>query len=119
MRLDTPDGKTIHPSRRAVAASVFFSGYAAAALSAEAEPIHTSEEGLHIEDVHVTGAGGYHLPAYLARPAGHGRHPTIIVVNEIFGIHDYIKDTCRRLAHLGFVALAPDYFDRAGDPAPL
>jgi carboxymethylenebutenolidase len=41
------------------------------------------------------------------------------VVNEIFGIHAYIKDVCRRLAHLGFCAIAPDYFDRAGDPSQL
>jgi carboxymethylenebutenolidase len=43
----------------------------------------------------------------------------VIVVNEIFGIHAYIKDVCHRLARLGYVAIAPDYFDRAGDPATL
>ena len=45
--------------------------------------------------------------------------PAIVVVNEIFGIHAYIKDVCRRLAQLGYVAIAPDYFDRAGDPSEL
>jgi len=118
MRLDTPFGN-IEPSRRTVAASLFFSGYAAAALPAKADPIHTPEAGLTIEDVHVQGAGGYSLPAYVARPRAAGRHPAVIVVNEVFGIHDYIKDICRRLAHAGYVAIAPDYFDRAGDPAPL
>jgi len=59
------------------------------------------------------------LPAYLARPAGEGRHPAVIVVNEIFGIHAYIKDVCRRLAKQGYVAIAPDYFDRAGDPSTM
>ena len=118
MRLDTPFG-TIEPSRRTIAASLFFAGYAAGALSAAAEPIVTPSDGLIIEDVHVEGAGGYSLPAYMARPSTTGRHPAVIVVNEVFGIHDYIKDICRRLAHAGYVAIAPDYFDRAGDPAPL
>lgn len=79
----------------------------------------TPSDELVTEDVHVAGAGGYALPAYVARPAGRGRRGTIIVVNEIFGIHEYIKDTCRRFAREGFVAIAPDYFDRAGDPAPM
>lgn len=118
MRLDTPEGN-LHPSRRSIAASLFFAGYAPAALSACASPVTTPADELVIEDVHVTGAGGYALPAYVARPAGRGRHAAVIVVNEIFGIHDYIKDVCRRLAREGFVAIAPDYFDRAGDPAPL
>jgi carboxymethylenebutenolidase len=118
MRLDTPFGN-LEPSRRSIAASLFFAGYAAAALAAEAEPIVTPAEGLVIEDVHVRGAGGYSLPAYVARPEGRGRHAAVIVVNEIFGIHDYIKDVCRRFARAGYVAIAPDYFDRAGDPAPL
>ncbi len=118
MRLDTPEGN-FPPTRRTVAASLFMSGYAAAALSACASPVTTPSDELVVEDVHVTGAGGYSLPAYLARPAGQGRRGAIVVVNEIFGIHDYIKDVCRRFAREGYAALAPDYFDRAGDPAPL
>lgn len=118
MRLDTPEGN-LPPSRRTVAASMFFSGYAAAALSACASPVTTTSDGLVVEDVTINGAGGYALPAYVARPAARGRKSAIIVVNEVFGIHDYIKDVCRRLAREGFVAIAPDYFDRAGDPAPL
>ena len=119
MRLDTPDGRIIEPSRRGIAVGLFFAGYAPAALSACASPVQTPADDLVIEDVHVTGAAGYSLPAYVARPSGAGRHPAIIIVNEVFGIHDYIKDVCRRLARQGFVAIAPDYFDRAGDPAPL
>lgn len=118
MRLDTPYGN-IEPSRRSIAASLFFAGYAAAALSANAEPIVTPSDGLVIEDVHIRGAGNYNLPAYVARPQGQGRHAAVIVVNEVFGIHDYIKDICRRFARAGYVAIAPDYFDRAGDPAPM
>jgi len=118
MRLDTPDGN-LAPSRRTIAASLFFAGYAPAALSACASPVATPAEGLVTEDVFVEGAGGYRLPAYVARPAGRGRRAAVVVVNEIFGIHDYIKDVCRRFAGEGYVAIAPDYFDRAGDPAPL
>jgi carboxymethylenebutenolidase len=59
------------------------------------------------------------LPAYVARPSAAGRKGAVIVINEIFGIHEYIKDVCRRFAREGYVAIAPDYFDRAGDPAPL
>jgi len=118
MRLDTPYGN-IEPSRRSIAASLFFVGYAAASRSAEADPIQTPETGLIIEEIHFDGAQRYSLPAYVARPQAQGRCPAIIVVNEVFGIHDYIKDVCRRLAHLGYVAIAPDYFNRAGNPAPL
>jgi carboxymethylenebutenolidase len=104
-------------SRRA-AAGMFFLGYAAAALSAQAEPIHTDEAGLAIDTVTLP-APGFALPAYLARPKARGRFPAVIVVSEVFGIHDYIKDVCRRLAKLGYVALAPAFFVRVADPAPL
>ncbi|MGD9968473.1 MAG: dienelactone hydrolase family protein [Hyphomonadaceae bacterium] len=118
MRLDTPEGN-FPPTRRSMAASLFFAGYATAAVASCASPVTTPSDELITEDVHFTGAGGYSLPAYVARPAGRGRHASIIVVNEIFGIHDYIKDVCRRFAREGYAAIAPDYFDRAGDPAPL
>jgi carboxymethylenebutenolidase len=118
MNLLTPEGN-FDPTRRSIAASLFFAGYAPAALSSCASPVTTPGDELIIEDVHVTGAGGYSLPAYVARPSARGRKGAVIVVNEIFGIHDYIKDVCRRFAREGYVAIAPDYFDRAGDPAPL
>ncbi len=118
MRLDTPEGN-FPPTRRTMAASLFFAGYATAALSSCASPVTTPSDELITEDVHFTGHGGYALPAYVARPAARGRKGSIIVVNEIFGIHDYIKDVCRRFAREGYVAIAPDYFDRAGDPAPM
>jgi carboxymethylenebutenolidase len=117
-RLDTPEGN-LDPSRRSVAASLFFSGYAVAGAASCASPVTTSPDGLIEEDVFVQGAGGYRLPAFVARPSTRGRKAAVVVVNEIFGIHEYIKDVCRRLAREDYVAIAPDYFDRAGDPAPL
>jgi carboxymethylenebutenolidase len=116
-RPDGFDAEDLRLSRRTVAA-LFFAGYAAAALSADAEPIHTDEAGLVTETVTYP-SQGFSLPAYVARPRARGRFPVVIVVNEVFGIHDYIKDTCRRLAKLGYAAIAPAFFVRAGDPAPL
>jgi len=118
--LKRPEGNEpadFHLSRRGVA-GLFFAGFAPAALSAEADPIVTDEAGLTIEEVHYP-SSGFDLPAYVARPAAAGRHPAILVVNEVFGLHAYIKDICRRLAKLGYVAVAPAFFARAGDPAPL
>jgi carboxymethylenebutenolidase len=118
MRLDTPEGN-FPPTRRSIAASLFFAGYAPAALSACASPVTTPSEDLIEEDVHINGFNNYRLPAYVARPSARGRKGAVIVVNEIFGIHAYIKDVCRRFAREGYVAIAPDYFDRAGDPATM
>jgi len=118
MRLVNPEGTPPpSPTRRAMLLSA---GYAAAALSADADPTTTPSTGLHIdENVRIFGDSGDVVPAYLARPDERGRHPGIVVVNEIFGIHAYIKDVCRRFAQAGYVALAPDYFSRAGDPSGL
>jgi carboxymethylenebutenolidase len=110
-------GRTPKLSRRAFA-GVFFAGYAAAALSALADPIHTDETGLVTETVMVQAADRA-IPAYQARPATGGPFPAVIVVSEVFGVHEYIRDVCRRLAKLGYVAIAPAFFIRAGDPAPL
>jgi carboxymethylenebutenolidase len=118
--LTRPEGSLatdFHLTRRGVA-SVFFSGYALAALSANADPIHTDEVGLIVETVTLPSLG-FDLPAYVARPKAPGRFPAVIVASEIFGVHDYIKDVCRRLAKLGYVAIAPAFFVRVGDPAPL
>jgi carboxymethylenebutenolidase len=115
--LTRPEGslpEDFHLSRRGVAGLVF-SGYAAYALSAEAQPIHTDDAGLLLDNV-VIAEGGERLPAYVARPAGKGRYPAIIVVSEVFGVHEYIRDVCRRFAKLGYVAIAPAFFFRA-DPA--
>ena len=111
------DPADLHLSRRGVA-SLFFAGYALAAVSAQAEPIHTSADGLTIQEVMLP-SPDRQIPGYLARPAAPGRYGAVIVVSEVFGIHDYIKDVCRRLAHLGYVALAPAFFVRSGDPAAV
>ena len=120
MLLKRPDGnlpEDFHLSRRGVAAAIF-AGYAAAALSAEADPITTDEVGLITETVMLP-TEGKSIRGYVARPKASGRFPVVMVVNEVFGLHAYILDVCRRFAKLGYCAIAPGFFDRAGDPAPL
>ncbi|HEX6860334.1 MAG TPA: dienelactone hydrolase family protein [Caulobacteraceae bacterium] len=116
-RPEGSDARDLHLSRRMVG-GVFFAGYAAFALGANAEPIHTDEAGL-VTGVVQLPAADRTIPAYLARPDARGRAPVVLVVSEVFGIHEYIRDLCRRLAKAGYVAIAPDFFARYGDPAPL
>lgn len=59
------------------------------------------------------------IPAYVARPAKAGQHPVILVVQEIFGVHEHIKDMCRRFAKLGYYAIAPELFARQGDVSKM
>ena len=111
--LTRPDGTEpadLHLNRRSFAALVA-AGYAAFGSAAEAAPITTSADGLTVDNVTMPGG----LPGFVARPSGGGRHPVIIVVNEVFGLHEYIRDICRRFAKLGYVAVAPEFFYRA-DP---
>jgi len=114
--LTRPDGtrpEDLHLSRRGLTLALT-GGYAVAAWSAEAQPVKTDEAGLTTGMVQLA-APDRQMPAYIARPAKAGRHPAVIVVPEIFGLHEYIRDTCRRLAKAGYVALSPDYFARVGD----
>lgn len=118
--LTRPEGTRpgdLNLSRRGVAAALF-GGYAVWAFSAEAEPIHTDEAGLVTTTVQLA-ATDRPIPAYVARPDAPGRFPVVVVVSEVFGVHEYIRDVCRRLAKLGYVALAPDFFVRAGDPSTI
>ncbi|MFC3080590.1 dienelactone hydrolase family protein [Phenylobacterium terrae] len=119
--LTRPEGtrpEDLHLSRRALGLAAF-GGYAVYALSADAEPIHTDEAGLVAETVQLP-AADRPIPAYLARPDAPGRFPVVVVVSEVFGVHEYIRDVCRRLAKLGYVALAPDFFVRSGqDPSTI
>ena len=118
--LPRPEGvlpEDLHLSRRGLA-SVFFGGFAVAALSAEAAPITTDTAGLAAGEVRIPTRNSQ-MPAYYARPDRRGRDPVVLVVSEVFGVHEYIRDVCRRLAKSGYFAVAPDFFHRAGDPAPL
>lgn len=76
--------------------------------------IHTSAEGLRTGDIAYATHEGQ-LPAYFAAPAQGTNLPIILVVQEIFGVHEHIKDVCRRLAHQGYLAIAPELYHRQGD----
>ncbi|WP_309627509.1 dienelactone hydrolase family protein [Brevundimonas sp.] len=123
--LTRPEGNLptdFHLSRRALAgltAAGVFTGYAPSALAQGAQPVATDDQGLETGMVSYPSADGFDLPAYVARPEGDGPFPVVIVVSEIFGLHAYIQDVCRRLAKAGYAAVAPAFFVRVEDPAPL
>ena len=122
--LTRPEGQTAEDltlNRRTLGAlgGLLFSGYAVAALAQEAEPVVTDAARLTAGTVTYPAPNGFALPAYVARPEGEGPFPVVIVASEIFGVHDYIRDVCRRLAKQGYAAVAPAFFNRVEDPAPL
>ena len=77
--------------------------------------LHTPADGLVEGEVWVPVEAG-ELPAYRAMPAGAGPHPILLVVQEIFGVDEYLKDICRRAAHAGYVAIAPELYAREARP---
>jgi carboxymethylenebutenolidase len=89
-------------------------GYALAAGPVRAEAVGTEATGLVAGMVEVP-VGDRRIPAYRARPEGTGPFPVVLVVHEIFGLHEYVRDVCRRLARAGYLALAPDLYARQGD----
>lgn len=89
-------------------------GFTLAAGPVRADAIKTDTTGLTAGDVTIAVPGGA-MPAYRARPANAANPPVILVAQEIFGLHEHIKDVTRRLAKLGAFAVAPDYYFRSGD----
>jgi len=91
-------------------------GYAAAAAPVMAQTaIRTPADGLTVGEVMIDVAG-FSMPAYRAAPAGRTGLPVVLVLSEIFGVHEYIADTARRFARAGYLAIAPELFIRQGDP---
>ncbi|MEO7152736.1 MAG: dienelactone hydrolase family protein [Burkholderiaceae bacterium] len=90
-------------------------GFAAAVLPIQAQTaIKTDSVGLSAGEVMIV-VGDFKLPAYRAMPAGKTRLPVVLVVSEIFGVHEYVADVARRFAKLGYLAIAPELFVRQGD----
>ena len=102
--------------RRTFVVTSLGAGFAAAVLPVSAQTIKTSAEGLVAGEVKVKTADG-EMPAYRAMPAAGGNFPVVLVVQEIFGVHEHIKDVCRRIAKAGFFAIAPELYARQGDPS--
>lgn len=102
------------PTRRDFVMTSLMTGFTLAVQRAAAEPIHTDGKGLIADEVSVPTLKG-NIPAYRARPDRDSIFPIILVIEEIFGVHEYIKDVCRRLAKLGYFAIAPELYAREGD----
>jgi carboxymethylenebutenolidase len=105
--------------RRSFIASMVAGGFALAAQPVMAQTvIKTDAEGLDVGVVEIP-TDGFNMPAYYARPKSGDKFATIIVIQEIFGIHEHIQDICRRLAKQGFLAVAPSLHARFGDETKL
>lgn len=106
----------LYVDRRGFLVTSLAVGFAAAAAPVAAQTaIKTDKEGLKADAVRIPVKGGS-LPAYRAMPEGDAPAPVVLVIQEIFGVHEYIQDVCRRLAKEGYMAVAPELFVRQGDP---
>jgi carboxymethylenebutenolidase len=110
--IDTQDSAL---SRRDFVRTGVGAGFAAAVWPVVAETTrHTPEAGLLTGEVSID-VQGFSMPAYRAMPAGGRNLPVILLVSEIFGVHEHIADVARRLAHQGYLVVAPELFVRQGD----
>ena len=104
------------PNRRALVKAGLGIGFCAAIPPVWAQVVSTPAEGLVAGEVKIP-AGDADIPGYRAQPVRGGPFPTLVVIHEIFGVHEHIKDICRRWAKLGYYAIAPELFARQGDAA--
>lgn len=118
-----PDFDSLLPAAR-LDRRAFVTTLAAAGFALAVQPVHantmitTDSTGLDTGTTEIEVEGG-RLPVFFARPAGGTTLPTVLVVQEIFGVHEHIRDVCRRLAKLGYLAIAPELFFRQGDPTKI
>jgi carboxymethylenebutenolidase len=108
----------IEVDRRAFVVTTLATGFALAVQPVSAQTITTDTTGLEAGEVQIPTQDG-RMPAYRAMPAGGKSLPVILVVQEIFGVHEHIKDICRRLAKLGYLAIAPELYARQGDVSKM
>jgi carboxymethylenebutenolidase len=105
-------------TRRGFVMTSLISGFALSVQPVAAETITTETNGLDAGEVKIPTSDGS-IPAYRAMPAQGGPFPTVLVVQEVFGVHEHIKDICRRLAKAGYYAIAPELYARQGNPAEI
>jgi carboxymethylenebutenolidase len=114
--------KSLYPehtyNRRNFIVTSLGAGFALAVQPVSAQTITTDTTGITAGEVKVPVKDGQ-IPAYRAMPATGTNFPTVIVVEEIFGVHEHIKDLCRRLAKAGYFAIAPELYSRLGDVTKL
>jgi carboxymethylenebutenolidase len=101
-------------TRRGFVVTSLATGFAAATLPVSAQTIATDAAGLEAGEVKIPVTDGQ-VPAYRAMPTAGAPFPVVLVIQEIFGVHEHIKDICRRLAKLGYLAVAPELYARQGD----
>jgi carboxymethylenebutenolidase len=107
------------PSRRQMMQASLATGFALAAQPVSAQTVITTDStGLTAGEIEIPAADRA-LPAYRAMPATGGPFPVVLVVQEIFGVHEHIKDVCRRLAKQGYMAIAVEMYARQGDVSKL
>src|SRR2546430_17062799 len=109
---------TTEVTRRGFMVTTLAVGFALAVRPVSAETIATDAAGLTAGEVKIATNDGS-IPAYRAMPSKGRAFPVVIVVQEIFGVHEHIKDVCRRLAKLGYLAVAPELYARQGDASKL
>jgi carboxymethylenebutenolidase len=105
-------------TRRQFVVTTLAAGFALAVRPVRGDTITTDAQGLEAGEVKIPVAGG-EIPGYRARPQGAKKAPMVLVVQEIFGVHEHIRDVCRRLAKLGYVAIAPELYARQGDVSQI
>jgi carboxymethylenebutenolidase len=105
-------------TRREFVMTTLAAGFALAVRPVSAQTITTDATGLEAGEVKIPTADGQ-MPAYRALPASGGPFPVVLVVQEVFGVHEHIKDVCRRFAKLGYFAVAPELYARQGDVSKL
>ena len=104
--------------RRQFLVTKLATGFALAVQPVTSQTITTSTEGLEAGEIKMPVSDG-EIPAYRAMPAKGSRFPVALVVQEIFGVHEHIKDICRRFAKAGYIAIAPELYARQGEVAGL
>lgn len=104
--------------RKFIATATLATGFALAVQPIYAQVITTDAKGLVAGAVKIPVKDG-EIPAYRAMPATGKNFPIVLVIQEIFGVHEHIQDVCRRFAKLGYVAIAPELFVRQGDVSKL
>jgi len=109
-----PDGLPGASRRGFLGGAAALGGFAVAVQPVSAETIVTDAAGLTAGMVEIAAPDGK-IPAYRAYPDGKPAAPTVLVIPEIFGVHEHIRDVCRRLAKLGYYAIAVEFFIRHGD----
>ncbi len=115
----TDHATTARPTRRDFMVTTLAAGFALATQPIAAQTaITTDTAGLTAGEIKIPVADG-EIPAYRAMPAKGNSFPTVLVVQEIFGVHEYIKDVCRRFAKLGHLAIAPELYARQGDVSKM